>query len=107
MRQVCMEICNKCGVSEAKRYLSDTKLEKSAQDSRLLAGGGGTLNFESSPSLTNENYCDYSALLHFTAMRSIHHGGDSCELQAQMSFRNVQHVMLDRHIDGLYTVVTT
>lgn len=42
---VCMEICNKCGVSEAKRYLSDTKLEKSAQDSRLLAGGGGTLNF--------------------------------------------------------------
>lgn len=36
----------KCGVSEAKRYLSDTtKLEKSAQDSRLLAGGGGTLNF--------------------------------------------------------------
>lgn len=35
----------KCGVSEAKRYLRDTKLEKSAQDSRLLAGGGGTLNF--------------------------------------------------------------
>lgn len=98
----------KCGVSEAKRYLSDTKLEKSAQDSRLLAGGGGTLNFESSrhPS-TNKNYRDYSALLHFTAMRAIHHGGDSRESKAQMSFRKVQHVMLDRHIDGLYTVVTT
>lgn len=86
---------------------SDTKLEKSAQDSRLLAGGGGTLNFESSPSLTNENYRDYSALLHFTAMRSFHHGGDSRESKAQMSFRNAQHVMLDRHIDGLHTVVTT
>lgn len=102
-----MEICNKCGVSEAKRYLSDTKLEKSAQDSRLLAGGGGTLNFESSPSLTNKNYRDYSALLHFTAMRAIHHGGDGREFKAQMSFRNAHHVMLDRHIDGLYTVVTT
>lgn len=96
-------------MSEAKRYLSDTKLEKSAQDSRLLAGGGGTLNFESSslPSSTNKNYRDYSALLHFTAMRSIHQGGDSREFEAQMSFRNAQHVMLDRYIDGLHTVVTT
>lgn len=40
-------------------------------------------------------------------MRSIHHGGDSREFKAQMSFRNDQHVMLDRHIDGLHTVVTT
>lgn len=40
-------------------------------------------------------------------MRSIHHGGDSRESKAQMSFRNVQHVRLDRYIDGLHTVVTT
>lgn len=96
-------------MSEAKRYLSDTKLEKSAQDSRLLAGGGGTLNFESSslPSSTNKNYRDYPQFLHFTVMRSFHQGGDSRESKAQMSFRKVQHVMLDRHIDGLHTVVTT
>lgn len=36
-------------------------------------------------------------------MRSIHHGGESREFKAQMSFRNVQHVMLDRHIDGLHS----
>lgn len=39
-------------------------------------------------------------------MRSIHQGGDGRESKAPMSFWNVQHVMLDWHIDGLHTVVT-